>query len=646
MLSLGINSCGEKGLGTLHAIINIAGGSHAGFWAVVRLASVGALLTLSGCAGVSKSGLSTEIETGSSVQNWTPTDIDFWSSAPAGSRLMPYSWFMAIERAGATSRFSDLENLTSFGYLRPENMGEVNSVPVGFAVDRQRDVKFTRTKLKWYASQPHASSKAEPWIGFNCAACHTKDIRSGGQSKRIYGGDSDADLQALIDALGASARETLVNSAKWSRFAKRVLTGRNTLENRTLLRTAMERWIADIELFSLPHTNLLRYGVGRTDAFGQIFNAMQRTINPENSAHELPDAAVNYPVIWNSHRQKHLQWNGYATNTKLNGRADNPVDLPALGRNMGSIIGSFGEIGFTGHNRGKLGMGVTTSVHLRNMIKLEEMSRRLTSPQWPTFFPTIEKGKAERGGKLFDEHCSSCHLRYNEIGKGNPSDTLVSFKQMAPRHLTDIWAACNIFARESATGRLAGKREFLFSGSRYSESAPMHSIVTTMVWAATIPYLSELLPSLPGLLSKSRSKRRLTLNTPRPAYVPRKKAARAQMCRGANHPLLAYKARPLDGIWSSAPYLHNGSVPTLYDLLLPAKKRPTTFWLGDREFDPVKVGVSRKQRSEAMTTGFLFRVRDRQGRPIEGNSNAGHEYGVDDFGHEDRLALVEYLKGL
>src|SRR5690606_24698234 len=63
--------------------------------------------------------------------------------------------------------------------------------------------------------------------------------------------------------------------------------------------------------------------------------------------------------------------------------------------------------------------------------------------------------------------------------------------------------------------------------------------------------------------------------------------------------LLSYKARSLNGIWATAPYLHNGSVPSLYDLLLPKKRpgdpeegeyRPDEFMVGSREFDPVKVG--------------------------------------------------------
>ena len=55
--------------------------------------------------------------------------------------------------------------------------------------------------------------------------------------------------------------------------------------------------------------------------------------------------------------------------------------------------------------------------------------------------------------------------------------------------------------------------------------------------------------------------------------------------------LLAYRARPLNGIWATAPYLHNGSVPSLYDLLLPSAQRPRIFYVGSWEFDPVHVGV-------------------------------------------------------
>ena len=51
-----------------------------------------------------------------------------------------------------------------------------------------------------------------------------------------------------------------------------------------------------------------------------------------------------------------------------------------------------------------------------------------------------------------------------------------------------------------------------------------------------------------------------------------------------------YRARPLNGVWATAPYLHNGSVPSLYWMLMPAAERPKQFCMGFRDFDPQQVG--------------------------------------------------------
>ena len=101
-----------------------------------------------------------------------------------------------------------------------------------------------------------------------------------------------------------------------------------------------------------------------------------------------------------------------------------------------------------------------------------------------------------------------------------------------------------------------------------------------------------------------------------------------------------YKARPLNGIWATAPYLHNGSVPNLDALLRRAATRPTSFAIGTRTFDPVKVGY----QTEA--AGFpRFQVNAPDGSPVVGNSNAGHEFGAD-LNDTERSALLEYLKTL
>jgi hypothetical protein len=78
--------------------------------------------------------------------------------------------------------------------------------------------------------------------------------------------------------------------------------------------------------------------------------------------------------------------------------------------------------------------------------------------------------------------------------------------------------------------------------------------------------------------------------------------------------LRAYKGRSLNGIWATAPYLHNGSVPTLWDLLNRVEQRPPAFNVGAREFNPKTVGF-------AVDKGAPF------GRTDDpGNSNKGHDY--------------------
>lgn len=99
--------------------------------------------------------------------------------------------------------------------------------------------------------------------------------------------------------------------------------------------------------------------------------------------------------------------------------------------------------------------------------------------------------------------------------------------------------------------------------------------------------------------------------------------------------LLAYKARPLDGVWATAPYMHNGSVPNLYEMLLPAAQRTVAFKMGGPALDPVKVGVD----SSAPDSIFLYDTT----KP--GNRNTGHEFGAG-LTDAQRWQLLEYLKTL
>jgi hypothetical protein len=101
-----------------------------------------------------------------------------------------------------------------------------------------------------------------------------------------------------------------------------------------------------------------------------------------------------------------------------------------------------------------------------------------------------------------------------------------------------------------------------------------------------------------------------------------------------------YVCMPLDGLWARAPYLHNGSVPTLHDLLAKPAERPKKFFRGDDEYDPLKVGFrSNRPRSDDGRNLFEFRT------DLPGNHNSGHDYGTA-LSEDEKKALLEYLKTL
>lgn len=130
---------------------------------------------------------------------------------------------------------------------------------------------------------------------------------------------------------------------------------------------------------------------------------------------------------------------------------------------------------------------------------------------------------------------------------------------------------------------------------------------------------------------------------------------------GAWRNLPNYIARPNTGVWATPPYLHNGSVPNVYELLSPAGDRHGCFYLNpSMEYDPEKLGYvirecDNQPDPKDLSQNFAFYT----GRP--GNSNQGHEFANTprcstnnkepgvlgcELPHQDRLAIVEYLKTL
>jgi hypothetical protein len=122
-----------------------------------------------------------------------------------------------------------------------------------------------------------------------------------------------------------------------------------------------------------------------------------------------------------------------------------------------------------------------------------------------------------------------------------------------------------------------------------------------------------------------------------------------------------YEARPLNGVWSTGPYLHNGSVPNLYLLLSTQSERDAEagkFYLGSREFDAKYVGYKYRADGNSTLPG-MEPLSNTQGlfeldTCLPGNRNTGHLFTNDSvegrigpqLSREDRLALIEFLKSL
>jgi mono/diheme cytochrome c family protein len=134
-------------------------------------------------------------------------------------------------------------------------------------------------------------------------------------------------------------------------------------------------------------------------------------------------------------------------------------------------------------------------------------------------------------------------------------------------------------------------------------------------------------------------------------YYGRSWFAQTEQGRGPAYPAKAvagYQAPPLDGLWATAPYLHNGSAPTVYHVL-NSKTRPTrftrSFRTGAEDFDPVKLGWKYREAGSVDTKLPARERRKVYDTTQPGRGNGGHTYG-DDLTDEQRMAVIEYLKTL
>ena len=526
-------------------------------------------------------------------QGWGREDRETMYHIPQGSLIMPFAWFQALEQADSEALVRDDKFIASFGYLpEAKNASNPDALPVGFA------------------KAPFGPGNKELWIGMTCAACHTGQVTYKGKTVRVDGGTTLADILGFQSALVASLKATVRQPAKFQRFALRVLGADHKPEQSRQLAALLRKHFHEMARWEATSQQAHPGGPGVWDALGVLLNTVTGSAPGTPDNYRVPQTPVSYPSIWETNQYNRLLWNASVENVTL--------------RQVGEVIIVFGRAKAVVEPSGK--MTFDSSADLKELQRVYEFTSVLTPPEWPeNVLGKIDRNLAKRGAEVYrQQNCASCHpLRPYPTVQAKPGGRkLIKVTATPIREVdTDSFYAEYFVQRTSVPGPLLPMfKGTIFEGERQVPAAIQFLATLTQITEAGIEKAAKTPQERESLLG----------GRPLP-QLPKTKDELNELIKG----LLVYKATPLAGIWATAPYLHNGSVPNLYELLLPPEKRTKTFYLGDREFDPKHIGY----RTAEFEGGYMYDT------SLPGYSNRGHTYGTT-IGDEDRWALVEFLKTL
>ncbi|WP_264212358.1 di-heme-cytochrome C peroxidase [Leisingera thetidis] len=550
--------------------------------------------------------------------DWTPSLRQQFYTQDQGARIMPISWMRALQLPDGSAFLHDA--LARYGYLPMAGRSEAD-LPAGFTTN---------------------GSGADMAVGMTCSACHTRQIEVSGTAYRIDGGPGIVDFQSFLKDLDDAVLAVLANEAAFDGFADKVLGSGAGASERKALKAAVEVWSNRFHTLidrSLPDP---AWGPARLDAVSMIFNRLAGLdlgaeeddfLIPENIA--VADAPTRYPFLWNAARQDFTQWPGFAANGN---------DLLGLSRNLGEVYGVFAEF----HPQPQSGLLFNRDYIARNsanwegLKELEQWIWDIGAPEWPW---ELDHDLAAQGEAVFNRPsaeggCVACHGKK----KGQFRSIFhTTFETPIVDAGTDT-RECGVLTRTVKTGVLEGA-SIPLTGTTLGAEAKAFDVLAVSVIGAIVQHslgafgedsikTAQAAEATPGnaddreALSQFEDLRKAF---PTGDNDGRLKAAAGPGCK--------YEARVLDGIWAAAPYLHNGSVPTLTDLLKPAAERPASFTPGP-SYDIEAVGMAAEQ------TEFSHVIETTGCDQLDsGNSRCGHEYGTS-LPEADKKALLEYLKSI
>jgi hypothetical protein len=570
------------------------------------------------------------------AQGWSTADRETFYATSQGSRLMPYAWFKALKRADVDEPFA-ADKLLRYGYLAHDvSPANPEGLPIGFVVDG-----------------PIASGE----LGLTCAACHTGQLEyaQGGvvHALRIDGAPAKTDAQQFLADLLAASRATLSESARFDAFAKAVLGPGYTAAKAAQVKDGFGKWVAQFGEFtdiSLPAAS--PWGPGRLDAFGMIFNRVAAGDLGIRDNYKVADAPVRYPFLWNASRQDRTQWNG---------GIHNGLYIQALGRNTGEVLGVFADFApYRLVPPTPLAPAIidfkNNSIDFAGLQTLEEKIAVLRPPPWPREIFGLDEQLAAKGKPLFDANCGGCHAAQASLDLPGLWRTPILAVGTDPKMLINS-------QRTSEPGLLMGAlMPPPAMGARIGDPAKTADLLATSVMGSLLA--EAFVPPVPSPTKLAQSgvfraiRKDLAEHFPGEnldALLDPKLSARAKLdalvelkafidTRLSNMftppPVAygaAYESRVLNGVWAVAPYLHNGSVPNLWELMKPAKDRKSRFMVGSRVFDPKNVGFDTDE-SPFKTGAFMADPAN-----ANGNGNGGHEFGAG-LTDDERWAIIEYMK--
>lgn len=530
--------------------------------------------------------------------------LEWWYTSQ-GSRIIQHDWFLALERANSDQLIRSNENLIQrLRYIAWPAQPKWNpdGLPIGFVVDKD-------------------AVTGKSYMGVTCAACHTGKMEFQGKAVLIEGGPAHIDFDGLVLDIAQGLKATLDDEKKFERFAGKVLGAKANPASKAALKAEMQPVAAAlaerVKVNFPPDPN----GYGRIDAFGNILNeGTVFAINQPDNAKKAT-APVSIPVVWDAAQHDILQWNGSAVN----------AGLGPYTRNAGEVVGVFGDLRIS-----QTKVGAATKLRYEHHIdvhgleRLEALLTKMESPVWPEgVLPAIDRKKAKLGKQIYEKNCVSCH---QPINRADPNRRIKAQLIPVTEVGTDPTMATNVVNNVAKTGILEGQP--MLPLTKYLPSLGVIDVFGAEASAVQIVGngIVGVLRDELGLIDLARLLPEYIAAVKQKDYYPdcNPKEQGAKCLRPPR-----YKARPLNGIWASAPFLHNGSVPNLAELLKKPEQRVTKFNVGSWEFDPVNVGFS--TAADPNTSEFdTSRVN---------NSNRGHDYGTS-LSDSEKAELIEYIKSL